>query len=299
MTQEVSPRGERAAAPVCYRHTDRETYVRCVRCDRPICPDCMNSASVGFQCPDCIREGNRGVREARTTFGGRVAGNSKQMTLGLIGINVAVFLLVGATNPAALSGGVITALHARFALDVGAVARGEYYRLLTSAFLHYGFVHIAFNMYALWLFGSELERLYGRVRFVTLYLVSALGGSVLAYLIVSPPTPYSPGPLLAGASGAVFGLFGAFFITARKVGMQTGGIIALVGINLALGFVIPNIGWQAHVGGLLTGSALAAVLAYAPQGPRRRLIQVAGTLAIVAVLCIIVALRTAHFPVTA
>lgn len=293
MTQEVSPRGERAAAPVCYRHTDRETYVRCVRCDRPICPDCMNSASVGFQCPDCVREGNRGVREARTTFGGRVAGNSKQMTLGLIGINVAVFLLVGATNPAALARGVSTTLHQHFAMVGVKVSHGEYYRLLTSAFLHYGPLHIAFNMYALWLFGPELERLYGRARFLTLYILSALGGGAFAYLITDPNIQ------MAGASGAVFGLFGAFFITARKVGMQTGGIIALVGINLALGFVIPNIGWQAHVGGLLTGSALAAVLAYAPQGPRRRLIQVAGTLAIVAVLCIIVALRTAHFPVTA
>jgi len=298
MTQEVSPHEEQAAAPVCYRHGDRETYVRCVRCDRPICPDCMNSASVGFQCPDCVREGNRGIREARTPFGGKVAVNAKQMTIGLVGLNVAVFLLVAATNPAALSGGVVTSLHERFALIGGpvlsgghvlaGVSGGEYYRLITSAFLHYGFVHIAFNMYALWLFGPELERLYGRVRFLALYLLSALGGSALAYLIVNPYVP------LAGASGAVFGLFGAYFVTARKIGMRTGGILALVGINLAFGFVVPNIGWQAHVGGLITGAALAAAFAYAPQGPRRVLVQAAGVVVILVAIVALVVVRTAQ-----
>ncbi len=288
------PPGEQVAHPVCYRHPDRETYVRCVRCDRPICPDCMRSASVGFQCPDCVREGSQGVREARTTFGGRVSTNDRAVTIGLIGINVAVFLLVAASTPAALSGGVVTTLHARYALDVSQVAQGEYYRLLTSAFLHYGFIHIAFNMYALWLFGPELERLYGRLRFAGLYLLSALGGSALAYLIVSPGNGFTPGPLLAGASGAVFGLLGAYFITARRIGMRSGGILALVGINLALGFVVPNIGWQAHVGGLITGAALAAVLAYAPAGPRRLPVQVAGFAAMGILIVAVVAVRTAQ-----
>ncbi|MDP9240442.1 MAG: rhomboid family intramembrane serine protease [Actinomycetota bacterium] len=287
MTQEATPEGEQAAGQVCYRHRDRETYVRCVRCNRPICPDCMTAASVGFQCPECVREGNRSIRPTRTTFGGRVSGRENAVTIGLIGINVAVFLLAAATNPAALTRAVPTTLHDRFALYGLGVAQGEYYRLITSAFLHYGPLHIAFNMYALWLFGQELERLYGRVRFLGLYFVSALGGSALAYLIIDPRAG------LAGASGAVFGLFGAYFVTARKIGLSTGGILALVGINLVLGFVIPGIGWQAHIGGLITGTAMAAVLAYAPRGPRRVLVQVAGTVAIVTVLCLIVVLRTA------
>jgi membrane associated rhomboid family serine protease len=286
MTQEASPRGEQDAPPVCYRHRDRETYVRCVRCERPICPDCMNAASVGFQCPDCVRAANRGMRPARTTFGGRVAGRENAVTIGLIAANVAVYLFAAANNPAALTQAVTTTLHERFALRGALVAQGEYYRLLTSAFLHYGPLHIAFNMYALWLFGQDLERLYGRLRFLGLYFVSAFGGGALAYLIIDPNAA------LAGASGAVFGLFGAYFVTARKIGMSTGGILVLVAINLVLGFVIPGIGWQAHVGGLVTGTAMAAVLAYAPRGPRRPLVQLGGTLAIVVALCVVVAVRT-------
>jgi membrane associated rhomboid family serine protease len=287
MTQEATPQGEQAAAPVCYRHRDRETYVRCVRCDRPICPECMNAAAVGFQCPECVRAGNRNTRVARTTFGGRVSGRENAVTISLIGLNVAVFLLAAATNPRALTSAVPTTLHDRFALVGVLVAQGEYYRLITSAFLHYGPLHIAFNMYALWLFGQELERLYGRLRFLVLYFVSALGGGALAYLIINPNAG------LAGASGAVFGLFGAYFVTARKIGLNTGGILALVAINLVLGFVIPGIGWQAHIGGLITGTATAAVLAYVPRGPRQALIQAAGTVAIVAVLCVVIVLRTA------
>ncbi len=247
----------------------------------------MTAASVGFQCPDCVRAGSRSVRAARTTFGGRVSAKDNAVTLGLIGVNVAVFLLAAATNAAALTSAVPTTLHDRFSLVGALVAHGEYYRLLTSAFLHYGPLHIAFNMYALWLFGQELERLYGRLRFIGLYLVSALGGSVLAYLIIDPRAG------LAGASGAVFGLFGAYFVTARKIGVSTGGILALVGINLVLGFVIPGIGWQAHVGGLITGTAMAAVLAYAPRGPRQWLMQLIGTLVITVLLCLLVLLRTA------
>ncbi|MEP6853481.1 MAG: rhomboid family intramembrane serine protease [bacterium] len=287
MTQQSRPLGEQAAVPVCYRHRDRETYIRCVRCDRPICPDCMNTASVGFQCPECVRAGNRSIRPARTTFGGRVSGRANAVTIGLIGCNLAVFLLAAATNARALTSAVPTTLHEQFALVGHDVARGEYYRLFTGAFLHYGPLHIAFNMYALWLFGQELERLYGRLRFLGLYFVSALGGSALAYLIINPGVP------LAGASGAVFGLFGAYFVTARKIGLSTGGILALVAINLVLGFVIPGIGWQAHVGGLITGTAMAAVLAYAPRGRRGLLVQVAGTAVIVVLLCVVIALRTA------
>ncbi len=251
----------------------------------------MAAASVGFQCPECVREGSRSVRGARTTFGGKQASNSKAITVGLIAANLAVYLLAAATNPAALSGAVITELHIRFAFIGDAVAAGQYYRALTSAFLHFGPLHIAFNMYALWLFGQELERLYGRARFVGLYLVSALGGSALAYVISS-----SNG-VLAGASGAVFGLFGAYFITARKIGIQTGGLLVLVGINLALGFILPNIGWQAHIGGLVTGAAMAAVLAYAPRGPRRTVVQAAGSAVIVALIVVVFLARTAALTV--
>lgn len=286
MSQDVPRIGGQEAGPVCYRHGERETFVRCVRCDRPICPDCMAAASVGFQCPECVRDGNRLTRNARTTFGGRLTGNSKAVTVGLIGANIAVFLLAAAIEPAALTRPVITALHSQFGFIAAEVDAGQYYRALTSAFLHYGPLHLAFNMYALWLFGQELERLYGRTRFLLLYLVSALGGSVLAYVLSRPDS------VLAGASGAVFGLFGAYFITARKIGMETGGLLVLVGINLALGFVLPNIGWQAHIGGLITGAALATVLAYVPRGPRQALLQAAGGAVVLALICAVFLVRT-------
>ncbi|MDQ6874182.1 MAG: rhomboid family intramembrane serine protease [Actinomycetota bacterium] len=227
------------------------------------------------------------MRPVRTAFGGRAATTTNVATVALIAVNALVFLLGAAGSTAAAAGSGISSLHLRFGLIGNAVAQGEYYRLFTAAFLHFGFLHIAFNMYALWLFGQELERLYGRVRFLALYFVSALGGSALAYLITDPRQ------LSAGASGAVFGLFGAYFVTARKIGLRTGGILALVAINLALGFIIPNIGWQAHIGGLVTGAAVAAVLAYAPRASRT-VVQVAGTVVIVVLLCLVIALRTSQ-----
>lgn len=287
MSSNVSPIEGQAAPPVCYRHRDRETYVRCVRCDRPICPECMNAASVGFQCPECVREGSRGIRGARTTFGGKVSADSNAVTIGLIGINVAVFLLVGALTPGALTRGFVTPVHVDFAFIGTFVAQGEYYRALTSGFLHYGPIHLALNMYALWLFGPELERLYGRSRFIAIYVVATLGGSALEYVIGNPAA------VGAGASGAVFGLFGAYFITARKIGMQTGGLVALIAFNLAFGFIVPNIGWQAHIGGLIAGSALAASFAYAPRGPRRTIVQAAGAVVILTLIVVIMLSRTA------
>lgn len=268
------------AAPTCYRHPDRETYVRCTRCDRPICPDCMNTAAVGFQCPECVREGNKSIRQARTVFGGRV-GTDANVTKVLIALNVVMFV-------AQLANRDVTRdlLMLPFAVAFG----GEWYRTLTSAFLHdTGFLlHIGFNMYALLAFGSQLERLLGGVRYIVLYLVAALGGSVATYLFMNP----LGGSL--GASGAVFGLFGAAFVLGRKLRTDTSQIVFLIAINLAIGFAARGyINNYAHVGGLVTGAAVAFAYAHAPRGPRQAWMQLGGAALIAVALLTAMAWRTA------
>ena len=268
------------AAPTCYRHQDRETYVRCTRCDRPICPDCMTTAAVGFQCPDCVREGNRTVRQARTVFGGRVGGDAN-VTKVLIGINVLAFVVQLASDQFTFDYAMVGLLVA---------TDGDYYRMVTSAFLHDPsfLLHVAFNMYALLAFGSQVERLLGGARYLVLYLVAALGGSVASLLFVNPYVPS------IGASGAVFGLFGAYFVMARKLRADTSQIVVLIAINLAIGFAAQGyINNWAHIGGLATGAAVAFVYTHVPRGPRQAVLQFAGAALIVAALAAAAVTRAA------
>jgi membrane associated rhomboid family serine protease len=216
------------------------------------------------------------MRQARTTFGGRVTGGRPVVTLTIIGMCAAAFLAQQ----------VVPGFTTRFAFTPF-LASAEPWRFLTAAFLHSPswVLHIAFNMYALWLLGPYLENLLGRLRFAVLYLVSALGGSVGFLLIAG----FTDGPYLTstvGASGAVFGLFGALVVVQRRLGRQMGQILVLIAINGVLGFVVPGIAWQAHLGGLLTGAAVAAVLAYAPPA-RRDVVQAVGVGAIVLVLLVL------------
>jgi membrane associated rhomboid family serine protease len=171
-----------------------------------------------------------------------------------------------------------------------AVADGQLYRLLTSSFLHYGITHLLFNMWALYVVGPPLEMWLGRLRFGALYILSALGGSVLVYLLSSL------GAQTAGASGAVFGLFGASFVVGKRLNLDTRWVVGLIAINLAFTFVIPllggqNISWQGHIGGLVTGTLVAAAYAYAPR-ERRTLFQVSVTVAILVVFVLLIWWRT-------
>lgn len=272
------------APPVCYRHPGRVTYVSCVRCGRPACPDCLRPAAVGHQCVDCIRTQNRGVRQASGRFGGQVTTNAK-VTWTLVALNIACYIAELA-YPNIVSDGLMIARLG----PVYGVADGQWYRLITSAFLHeppgsgLGILHIAFNMWALIVVGPALESILGRARFLSVYLVSALGGSVLYYFIAPV------GIAAVGASGAIFGLFGAWFVMARRLRLDSRQIIGLIVLNLAIGFFVPGIGWQAHVGGLIAGAALTAAYAYAPR-TNRTLIQVAATVGIVALLIIGVVIR--------
>ena len=264
----MSSPGAPQATPTCYRHPDRATYVRCTRCNRPICPECMRDAAVGHQCAECVGEAAKTVRQPRTAFGGRQYGAKPVVTYTLIVVNVALFFLET----------VSPTLQSELVLRSPAVADGDLYRLLTSAFMHYGITHLLFNMYALFVVGPPLEAWLGRLRFTALYVLSALGGSVLVYLL-SPLNAAT-----AGASGAVFGLFGASFVVGRRLNLDVRWVIALIAINLAFTFVIPllggqNISWQGHIGGLVTGAVVAAAYAYAPRA-KRSLIQISATVAI-------------------
>ena len=243
----------------------------------------MRSASVGFHCPECVAQGAATVRAPRTTFGGRVTGDTSRVSLTIVVLNVAVFVLGVAVG----EGG----LQVRFGNIAGTpgqlgVADGEYYRLLTAAFLHGGIFHLLLNMFALAQLGPVLEAALGRLRFVALYLLSALGGSVLSYLLSSPLQ------LGVGASGAIFGLFGAYYVVVRRLGGETSSIVVLLAINLVITVTVPIIDWRAHLGGLVTGAVLAVAFAYAPRGPGRDRLHALACAAVLVVLVALVAVRT-------
>lgn len=311
MSEPAPPPGPATGVPTCYRHPGRETWIRCQRCERPICPDCMRDAAVGFQCPGCVAEGARATRQGRTAYGGRRSGDPTRTSVALIAVNAAVWLLVLAT------GGGASAWLARLALLVQGqcredgtrayyptadericgtiggtswapgVADGALWQLLTSAFTHVEVWHVGFNMLALWVLGPQLEAVLGRARFLALYLLSALAGSAAVYWLSDPAST------TLGASGAVFGLMGALLVVALKVRGQVQQILTWLGINALITVVGSSfISWQGHLGGFLGGLVVMTVLAYAPRR-QRALWQVAGLGGVAAVLLLLVALRTA------
>ncbi|WP_329350118.1 rhomboid family intramembrane serine protease [Streptomyces sp. NBC_01261] len=279
--------------PVCYRHPDRETGVRCTRCERPICPECMVSASVGFQCPECVRGGSGTghaptAAQPRTIAGGTVVADPRLVTKILIGLCVAAYLVqrvVGDrfTEHFELLGQAYVPLFG----SVEGVAEGQPYRLLTAMFLHASPIHIIFNMMSLWWIGGPLEAALGRARYLALYFVSGLAGSALTYLIAAPNQPS------LGASGAIFGLFGATAVLMRRLRYDMRPVIALLVINLIFTFGWANIAWQAHIGGLVAGVITGYAMVHAPR-ERRALIQY-GTCAVVLVVVVVLTLiRTAQ-----
>nr|WP_154791982.1 rhomboid family intramembrane serine protease [Occultella kanbiaonis] len=249
--------GAGGAPPVCPRHPDRVSYVRCQRCGRPACPECQRPAAVGVHCVDCVREEARTVRPRTSVLGARLSPDNRPVvTITFIAICVLLFV----------ADYVSPTLRMRliFAPVLGQV---EPYRMITTAFLHAGIVHLLFNMYALWIVGPFLEQMLGRWRYIALYLLSALGGSV-AVLALAGDDVWNVATV--GASGAVFGLFAAIAVVLRRTGREARQILIVIGINVVLGFVIPGISWQAHLGGLVTGAALGALFAYLPKKERTR-----------------------------
>jgi membrane associated rhomboid family serine protease len=231
---------------VCYRHTSRETGVSCSNCGRPICPDCMTATPVGMRCPECSKQKTQ-VRRLQTTSDRPV------VTVGIIVICVLVYFGMSSTGGGPFSGP--SGRYIRdYALNGPAVGAGEWWRLITSGFMHGGPIHIAFNMYILWFLGNMLEPSLGPWRFGALYMASLLAGSMGALLL-------DPEAFTVGASGAVFGLMGAAFVLSRARGIDpmASGIGPMIILNLGIGFIIPNISIGGHIGGLV-GGALAAFL---------------------------------------
>jgi membrane associated rhomboid family serine protease len=217
----------------------------------------------------------------RTIFGGAVRAGRPVVTLTMMAICVAAYVL-----DLVIPNGFVfqTFAYAPF------LTESEPWRMVTSAFLHStNIMHIGFNMYALWILGQALEPAFGRARFLAVYIISALAGSVGVLLMTPVDTT------VVGASGAIFGLFGALFVVQRKRGGDLRSIIVLLVINAALGFIIPGIAWQAHLGGLIAGALCAAVLAYAPRR-NRALVQWGGMAAVVLLMVGLTLYKVSTFP---
>jgi membrane associated rhomboid family serine protease len=265
-------RGPDIVRPVqtCYRHPDRETGVSCSNCGRPICPDCMTTTSVGMRCPECARDRTR----VRQYSGGAV--DQPTLTYVLIGINVAVALaslLSGGGSATGLSG---DAIFRDGELSRATIHDGEVWRLITSGFIHAGLTHLLFNMLSLWVLGSLLEPVVGRLRFGLIYFASLFAGSFGA-LVAEPNLP------TVGASGAIFGLLGAAIVVLRSRGINPmeSGLVFWLGFNLLFTFTVSGISIGGHIGGLV-GGTLAAIALY-EVGPRLRL-PFWGSAALVAVV---------------
>jgi membrane associated rhomboid family serine protease len=290
---------EADAAPTCYRHPDRETYISCQRCGRPICPACQTQAAVGVHCPECVREGRAtapaGVAVARAL---RPRGRSVT-TYVLMGLIVVVYAVQWISQQALTDAWVLNPT----------VVGAEPWRLITSAFLHSPtlIVHILFNLYALYAFGPALEAFLGRARFLALYLITALGGSigVLAIYELAVVTDgriiemtggfLSPSSAL-GASGAIFGLIGAYLPLRRAIGVNLMQLLLILGINLAIGFFAGGIAWEAHVGGLLVGIAIGTVY-LRTRRPNQKTVQIGAIAGIAVALLVIFVLFVASAPV--
>jgi membrane associated rhomboid family serine protease len=237
----------------------------------------MVPAPVGFQCPDCVAGAAASIPQVTTVAGGAPI-SKPAVTYTLIGINVAIFVLQFAVGVNAVAGdwGM---------WPVGIAVGGEWWRLVTAAFLHGSFLHVAFNMYVLFALGPTLERILGHGRYLTLYLLAALGGGVASYVFSDIRT------VSVGASGAIFGLMGALVVAGRRLRYDITQVLILLGINVVIGFVSPGVDWRAHLGGLVTGAVVAAIMVF-PEKRHRTAIQAGGLVAVVLVLAALTMWRT-------
>ena len=281
------------SAGVCYRHPERQSWVLCQRCGRTICPECQTQAAVGVQCPECVREGRAATRptasRSRLARMFRPGGTTPVVTISIGAACVLLYVLQLVT------GGAVTSA---LLMNPSAIA-SEPWRLLTSAFVHSpsSFLHIAFNMYALAIFGPLLESFLGRGRFLALYLLSALGGNVAGVLLYQAAV-VSGGPTIVltngflqpslslGASGAIFGLMGALLGLRKALGVQITQLLVVLGLNVVIGFLVPNIAWEAHLGGLAVGFAIGTLFSRTRRPAQKRL-RILGLITIGAVLVVI------------
>lgn len=232
----------------CVNHPATVTRISCNRCDKPICPICMTPAAVGFQCPGCASDSQVVITPRSTNrYLNRQAATWTKRLVILIS---SIYLLQLLSQTLVARNWAIF----MFGLHPPAVASGDWWRLITATFLHGSLIHLGFNMLALWILGTQVEAFIGSKKFLILYFASALGGSLFSFYF-SPPATFS-----IGASGAVFGLMGAFVVIGRKVNADISQIMVLLVINLVLGFTVSGIDWRAHLGGLLTGIIVTKLL---------------------------------------
>ncbi len=253
-------------ANYCYRHPDRQSFVLCQRCGRTICPECQTPAAVGVHCPECVREqraqftANRrasGAPSRVTVARRRFAMLDQKATVVIVAVSVVIWLLDQVSNRA------LTQLLGYNAYYLPT----QPWRMVTSLFVHSGFLHIAFNMWAVWIFGRMLENMLGTWRFLALYFISGLAGS-MAVTLLAPQTS------VVGASGAIFGLFAAFFMIQRSLGGNAVSLLVIIGLNLVIGFLPgTNISWQAHIGGIAAGFLTGYIFAKT-RNVRRRGLQI-------------------------
>lgn len=284
MNQPPTPHTPPEALPGCWWHPSRQTGLSCTRCGRPACPDCLREAAVGAQCVDCVQVGRRqdvGQRRqyraagygARTIAGARLS-NRLVVTPVLIALNVLVYAITAVEAKSPWNNQAADLFNSWVLWPLG-VAGGEWWRLFTAGFLHYGPIHLAVNMFSLWIIGREMEVLLGKARFVVLYVVSLLGGSLLVYLFgnVNGPT--------AGASGAIYGLLGGILIAVLRLKLNPAPAIGTIVLNLILTVSLPNISLFGHLGGLIVGALVTAALVYAPA--KNRVAWQAGAVAVLVV----------------
>ena len=269
-----------SAANYCYRHPGRQSFILCQRCGRTICPECQTQAAVGVICPECMALARKNAPRTKPAILTRLTGQGQPtVTYSLIGITLFVYVLqfaLGNTITNALLYAGVYNLPGNF----------EPWRMLTTALVHGSILHVLLNMYTLWILGQILEPMLGRTRFLSLYLLSGLAGS-LGVLFLS-----NPGQPVVGASGAIFGLMGAFLVIQRRLGGSSTQLLILVGINLVIGFLPGlNIAWQAHVGGLIGGAVLGLIFAQTRR-PAQKSLQ---TLLVVAFAALLVVLSCIRF----
>jgi membrane associated rhomboid family serine protease len=291
----------------CYRHPEVATGVHCTRCGRPICPECMIAAPVGHQCPTCVAEAKREYRQGP---GRRVAiANAKAISvttvlLALMGVGYVLEVVAGGAG--SLVGGPGTVHLVRLGASVGlaqvpggelvGIATGQEWRMVTAIFLHGGILHLLMNAYALWIFGPVVERELGRVRFLAIFLTTGLFASAASYAFANVPAQVS-----VGASGAIFGVVGAFVsynYRHRELAVAAAslrGLVPFLLLNVVLTFSFPLIDWRAHVGGFVAGLVAGVVAEGWGQRSSRVAIAVAGFAALTVGALALAAWRTAQY----
>ncbi|NKY28136.1 rhomboid family intramembrane serine protease [Nocardia gamkensis] len=270
-------------APTCVRHPNRPTGLACTRCGRPSCAECLRPAAVGQHCVDCLRTDQRGVAPVRTVSGAAAARRSAPyVTYALIAINVVIYAITAAQSKNLMDNQLGSALFVDWVLWAPAVADGEWWRVLGSGFLHYGPIHLALNMFALYVVGRDAELVLGRLRYLAVYSVSLLGGSAGVML-------FSQNSMTAGASGAVYGLFGAITIILLRLRQNPNQMLIIIGINVFISLSLPGISLWGHLGGLAAGTLATLGILFLPAWLRVKTPQAARVVGWAAVALVAVA----------